>query len=121
MNREKIKITLDTLYGEVFNHGKAELLSDLVSGPYIQHNPHLPNGIESLAGYVTQAGGIVNEVKRVAIDGDMAFVHVRFPDWMGAEHAAVDIFRFDEDGKILEHWDVLQGVPASAANINTMF
>jgi predicted SnoaL-like aldol condensation-catalyzing enzyme len=121
MNREKIRLTLETLYGEVFNQGKANLLSGLVSGPYIQHNPLFPNGIEPLMGYISQAGGIPNEVRRMAIEGDLAFVHVRYPNWGGREHAAVDIFRFDEDGKILEHWDVLQPVPDTAANDNTMF
>ncbi len=121
MNRDKIMRTIDTLYAEVFNKGKADLLPDLVSGPYIQHNPLFPNGTDPLAGYLKQAGSIPNEVKRVAIDGDLAFVHVRYPTWGGKEHAAVDIFRFNSDGKILEHWDVLQPVPRDAANSNTMF
>lgn len=121
MNREKARRTLDTLYGEVFNRGRADLLPGLVSGPYIQHNPLFPNGTEPLAGYLAQAGSIPNEVKRIAIDGDVAFVHVRYPQWGGKEHAAVDIFRFDEDGRIVEHWDVLQPVPETAANRNTMF
>src|SRR5207253_699726 len=42
------------------------------------------------------------------IDGDLAFVHMRYLDWGGQETAGVDIFRFDADGKIVEHWDVLQ-------------
>jgi len=69
-------------------------------------------------GYIKQAGRIPCEVKRVAIDGDLAFVHVRYLDWGGKETADVDIFRFDEDGKVVEHWDVLQPVPASSNNAN---
>jgi predicted SnoaL-like aldol condensation-catalyzing enzyme len=42
-------------------------------------------------------------------------------NWAGKETAGVDIFRFDADGKIVEHWDVLQAVPASSSNPNTMF
>ena len=121
MLKDKIRNAIDTLYRDVFNAGKFELLDELVAGPYVQHNPHLPNGIESLQGFLKQSGGIAVEVKRVAVENDLAFVHVRFPDWMGAEHAAVDIFRFDDEGKILEHWDVLQAVPATTANTNTMF
>jgi predicted SnoaL-like aldol condensation-catalyzing enzyme len=61
------------------------------------------------------------EVKRIAIDGNLAFVHVRYLDWGGQETAGVDIFRFDDDGKTVEHWDVLQPVPAASNNSNTMF
>jgi predicted SnoaL-like aldol condensation-catalyzing enzyme len=72
-------------------------------------------------GYIKQAGRIPCEVQRVAIDGDLAFVHVRYLDWRGKETAGVDIFRFDADGKIVEHWDVLQPIPTSSNNANTMF
>ena len=80
-----------------------------MSGPYIQHNPLFPNGLDAIVGYIKQAGRIPCEVKRVAIDGDLAFVHVRYLDWGGQETAGVDIFRFDADGKVVEHWDVLHG------------
>src|ERR1700691_6267654 len=92
-----------------------------VSSPYIQHNPLFPNGLDGIMGYIKQAGRIPCEVKRVAIDGDLAFVHVRYLDWGGQETAGVDIFRFDMDGKIVEHWDVLQPVPAVSNNANTIF
>lgn len=46
---------------------------------------------------------------------------MRYLNWGGKEHAAVDIFRFNDEGKIVEHWDVLQAVPEAAANDNTMF
>ena len=93
----------------------------LVAGEYIQHNPQFPNGIEPLVGYLKEAGNIPCEVKRMAIDGDLAFVHVKYLNWGGKDHAAVDIFRFNEEGKILEHWDVMQPVAEESANENTMF
>jgi predicted SnoaL-like aldol condensation-catalyzing enzyme len=121
MTKDKIKATIDILYAEVFNKGNADLLPNLVAGEYIQHNPLFPNGTAPLAGYLKQAGSLCCEVKRMVIEGDLAFIHVRYPDWGGKEHAAVDIFRFDSDGKIVEHWDVLQPVPDQSANSNTMF
>jgi predicted SnoaL-like aldol condensation-catalyzing enzyme len=121
MKRDRIQLALDTIYGQIFNKGQSDLLPGLVSGPYIQHNPLFPNGLDGIMGYIKQAGSIPCEVKRIAIDGDLAFVHVRYLNWAGHETAGVDIFRFDADGKIVEHWDVLQPVPASANNTNTMF
>jgi predicted SnoaL-like aldol condensation-catalyzing enzyme len=120
MSRDHIRRTLDVIFSHIFNQGQADLLPGLVSGPYIQHNPLFPNGLDGIMGYIKQAGRPC-EVKRIAIDGDLAFVHVRYLDWGGQETAGVDIFRFDADGKIVEHWDVLQPVPAAFKNPNTMF
>lgn len=121
MIRERMCAAIETIYQRVFNKGEAELLPGLVAGPYIQHNPLFPDGLDGIMAYIRQVGRVPCEVKRVAIDGDLAFVHVRYLDWGGRETAGVDIFRFDEQGQILEHWDVLQPVPDSAANANTMF
>jgi predicted SnoaL-like aldol condensation-catalyzing enzyme len=121
MKRDRIQAAIDTVYARVFNQGESELLSDLVAGPYIQHNPLFPDGTDFIAGYIKEVGKVACEVKRVAIDGDLAFIHVRYLDWGGKETAGVDIFRFDADGKIVEHWDVLQPVPETANNTNTMF
>ena len=119
--KQKIGEAIRTLYEKVFKEGRADLLPGLIAAPYIQHNPLFPDGPEPLMGYLKQAGGLPCEVKRVAIDGNLAFVHVRYPDWASREHAAVDIFRFNHEGKIVEHWDVLQPVPDTSANNNTMF
>ena len=72
---------------------------------------------DGIMGYIKQAGHIPCEVKRIAIDGDLAFVHVRYLNWGGHETAGVDMFRFDADGKIVEHWDVLElvGDPKNSA------
>jgi len=121
MQRARIEAAIKTVYQQIFNEGRGELLKTLVAGPYIQHNPLFPNGTEALEGYIEQAGAVPCEVKRIAIDGDLAFIHVRYLDWAGKETAGVDIFRFDADGKILEHWDVLQPVPETANNANSMF
>jgi predicted SnoaL-like aldol condensation-catalyzing enzyme len=121
MNRNHVKQVINTIYNQVFAEGRADLYPDLVAGGYIQHNPLVADGVEGVMTFLKQAGRVANEVKRLAIDGDLAFVHVRYLSMFGKETAGVDIFRFDQAGKIVEHWDVLQPVPAEARNNNTMF
>ena len=121
MSKENMRKVIDVIYDQIFNQGKAELYPALVSGPYIQHNPLVPDGVDGVMGFLKMAGRVPCEVKRVAIDGDLAFVHVRYLNLLGQEMAGVDIFRFDANDKILEHWDVLQPVPATSKNNNTMF
>jgi predicted SnoaL-like aldol condensation-catalyzing enzyme len=95
-------------------------------GPrYIQHNPTAPNGPAGFKALVTllkeKFPNSHNEIKRVIAEGDLVVLHVhsvREPGQRG--RAIVDIFRV-ENGKIVEHWDVLQDVPEKAANDNTMF
>lgn len=95
-------------------------------GPYYrQHNPHAPNGTKAFVafatGYLKQFPKLRYNIKRVVGEGDLVFVHshvIPKPGDLGS--AVVDIFRF-ERGKIVEHWDVVQPVPAKSANRNTMF
>jgi predicted SnoaL-like aldol condensation-catalyzing enzyme len=120
MSNQKIRNTLNTLYEEVCNQGKAHLLPDLVAGILIEHKPIFPDGIEHVMEYIKKVGKLPVEVKRIAIEGDLAFAHLR-TFFAGKEYAVVDILRFNEDGKMLEHWEVMQPVPKTSANENGMF
>ena len=92
---------------------------------YIQHNPLVADGAEPFytffEGFFTQFPDARSTVHRVMADGDMVILHLNLqptPDQPGS--AVVDIFRV-EAGKIVEHWDVVQDVPAQTANGHTMF
>jgi predicted SnoaL-like aldol condensation-catalyzing enzyme len=119
--KDDVRRVLDIIYSQIFNQGRADLLPGLIAGPYIQHNPLVADGVDGVIAFLKQAGRVPCEVKRIAIDGELAFVHVRYLNLFGQEIAGVDIFRVNDEGKILEHWDVLQPVPATSANANTMF
>ena len=95
-------------------------------GPrYTQHNPTAPDGPEGLEGYIAflkdKFPNNRSEIKRIFADGDYVIVHdhaVREPGTPGL--AIVNIYKL-EDGKVVEHWDVIQPVPEKAANNNGMF
>jgi predicted SnoaL-like aldol condensation-catalyzing enzyme len=95
-------------------------------GPrYVQHNPGAANGPEGFKRLVTflreKFPNSHSEIKRVIAEGDLVVLHVhskREPTDRG--RAIVDIFKV-ENGKIVEHWDVIQDIPEKSANDNTMF
>ncbi len=91
--KEDVRRVLDIIYGQIFNQGRADLLPGLIAGPYIQHNPLVADGIDGVMAFLKQAGCVPCEVKRVAIDDELAFVHVRYLNLFGQEIAEVDIFR----------------------------
>lgn len=90
---------------------------------YIQHNPMVPNGVEALPGLLNNLPqNFKYEPGRVMADGDYVAIHGRYTGFGPTPMIAVDIFRI-ENGKLVEHWDVLQPeVPADkTANGNPMF
>ena len=101
-----------------------EAVSKYVAPPYTQHNPQVPDGVDGvragITGLVKQIPGLHYEFKRVLVDGDLVAVHSLLFGMGERGSAVVDIFRV-KDGKLVEHWDVRQAVPESAANNNTMF
>jgi predicted SnoaL-like aldol condensation-catalyzing enzyme len=95
-----------------------------VAPDYIQHNPNVPDGRAAAVAMLAPmfaAPGAKFEIKRIMVDGDMAVIHLLGrgdPKTAGA--AVTDIFRL-KDGKIVEHWDVLQPMPTTSANPHPMF
>lgn len=91
---------------------------------YIQHNPGLPDGREAAIDALEPKFSNPKasfEVKRILVDGDHAVIHLHARPQPGARGTAVaDIYRL-ENGRIVEHWDVLQPVPETSANPHPMF
>jgi predicted SnoaL-like aldol condensation-catalyzing enzyme len=92
---------------------------------YTQHNPTAPDGAavfpDLIGGLFAQAPDASFHLTRAIAEDDLVVLHYNlkfFPDDLG--QAVVDIFRV-QDGRIVEHWDVMQPVPAESANDNGMF
>jgi predicted SnoaL-like aldol condensation-catalyzing enzyme len=118
------KIVLE-FYEKALNQKDFQAASAYFGPRYVQHNPTAADGIDGFKAFLQflrdRFPNSHSEVKRAFADGDYVILHVhavREPGTRGL--AIVDIFRLD-NGKIVEHWDVRENVPETAANANGMF
>ena len=126
-NLARNKENVVAFYELAFNqHKLEEAVAQYVAEPYIQHNPGVADGgkafIDAFAPFLKEHPQSRADIKRVVAEGDLVVVHVHSqltPEERG--EAVIDIFRLDENGKIVEHWDVAQPVPEKTASGHTMF
>jgi predicted SnoaL-like aldol condensation-catalyzing enzyme len=114
---ERNKQTVARLF-DAFRAGDVDAFDDLIAEEYVQHNPQAGNGLEAVKEFFRPVGPVDVEVHRVIAEGDLVAAHSHYKTF---NMAGADIWRFDDDSKMIEHWDVLQTVPETTASGNDMF
>jgi predicted SnoaL-like aldol condensation-catalyzing enzyme len=125
-NADTNKANAQAFYDLMFNQcNPREGVERFVGNEYIQHNPEVGDGKEAFIEYFEKMAaeypGKVTHFKRSVAEGNFVVLHCH-QVWPGdLEYAGIDIFRFDDNGKIVEHWDVLQVIGSESKNDNGMF
>ena len=114
---EQNKQTVAQIF-DAFRAGDVDAFDDLIVQDYVQHNPQAGNGLQAVKDFFAPVGPVDVEVHRVIAEGDLVAVHSHYKTF---NMAVVDIFRLNDDAKIIEHWDVLQPIPETTASGNDMF
>jgi len=125
-NLERNKQNAMAFYALAFNEGQPRAAVErFVGDEYVQHNPKVMSGKKGFITYFEQMARQYQDkvvtFKRVVAEGDLVVLHTH-QVWPGSDdYASIDIFRFTQDGKIVEHWDVLQVIPDEMVHDNGMF
>ena len=112
-------------YDAAINRKDYQAAAGFLGKQYKQHNHRFADGAEGLKSFIdflkTRFPNQQGDIKRVLAAGDLVVLHVHSTRGDGTPgRAIVDIFRL-ENGKVVEHWDVIQDIPEKASNTNGMF
>lgn len=125
MNTEQNKQNAIAFYKMAYEGNPQRAVDLYVGDQYIQHNPLVADGTAPFIEYFERMqceypDKFIEFVRAVA-EGDLVALHTH-QTWPGdEEYVTMDFFRFDKNGKIIEHWDSIQQIPESAANDNKMY
>ncbi len=125
MDLELNKNNAISFYKMAYEGSPAEAIEKYVGNDYIQHNPLVGDGKQPFIDYFQKmAAEYPNksiEFVRAIAEGNLVALHTHqvWPD--GDEYVTMDFFRFDDNGKIVEHWDTIQQIPEESAHENTMY
>ncbi|WP_368571216.1 nuclear transport factor 2 family protein [Acinetobacter haemolyticus] len=125
LSEQNKKIVVDFYEGVFLKHQVKAYADHYIGDQYIQHNPNVPDGKMPFVNFFTQKFSnnpqAKNVIKKVIAEGDLVVLHVHSTENDSDRgRAIIDIFRV-ENGKIVEHWDVIQNIPEKSKNSNTMF
>jgi predicted SnoaL-like aldol condensation-catalyzing enzyme len=103
----------------------AKAVERYVGAQYMQHNPLVADGKQAFIDYFTEMARQYPDKQivfvRAVAEGDLVALHTH-QTWPGNDqYVTMDFFRFDDNGKIVEHWDSIQQVPAETKNGNPMY
>jgi predicted SnoaL-like aldol condensation-catalyzing enzyme len=125
MNLEQNKLNAIAFYKTAYEGKPKAAIEQYVGAEYIQHNPDVANGTQGFIDYFERMYAEYPEKSiafvRCIAEGDLVALHTH-QTWPGNDqYVTMDFFRFDEKGKICEHWDSIQQIPKESANENTMY
>lgn len=125
MSLEENKKNAIAFYQTAYLGNPREAIEQYVGNQYIQHNPDVADGTKGFIDYFERMQkeypGKSIEFVRCIAEGDLVALHTH-QIWPGNdEYVTMDFFRFDENGKICEHWDAIQNIPEHSANPNKMY
>lgn len=124
---ERNKANAIAFYEMAFNQHKVkEAVAKYIGKTYAQHNPTVADGgqafVSAFEPFLQANPAYKTTIKKVVAEGDLVVLHVHSQlNDTDRGQAVMDIFRFDKDGKIVEHWDVSQAVPEKTVSGRTMF
>ena len=123
---EANKTNAIAFYDQMFNACDPRgAIEAFVGAEYIQHNPHVADGKDAFVAYFERMAaeypGKKTHFKRAIAEENFVVLHCHQVWPKSDDYAGIDIFRFDDNGKIVEHWDVLQVVSAESQNDNGLF